>query len=590
MSCDNAKHQQRMWGAMGERVGGDSTDRRGFLKRIGTTTAAGGLAAALAERDIAGAVRASTATDRAVFAVDADGESDRTFPQSVASGGPTPTGVILWTRIAPSAYVEDVPLGVQVATDEAITDVVAEGTVAAERIGPAHDYTVKIDLDGELAADTRYHYRFVYDGTASPTGRCHTLPAPDASPDSVSVAVLTCQDYQNGYYGAYHHVAEADVDFVLHLGDFIYESADGQWVEDGPGIREGRELSLPSGAGLAESLADFRYLYRQYRGDSLLQEGLAAHTVIHGWDDHEVGNDRWWNRETDAPVLPDKERGTDPAFATAVTANGIQAWVEYIPARVEYDPDATALHEQLRLWRDLQFGDLVDLSVTDERLYRDGPPCDGDRRALCGEEDDTDRTMLGAGQKREFKNWIRESEATWTVWANEVMTMPLTVGEGWRQVALAFDSWDGFQHERWELMQFLAETDPRNFVVLTGDLHAAMAGQLREGYGEIDWQWYYEPVGVEFMTPSITSRKLVYSADLPSDLDDAAVAGLLQSQNDHLEYVNWQKHGYAVVEFTPDDATCTIYAVDSEVDSPTAERTELTRYRTPDGDDTLHEQ
>ncbi|WP_336001113.1 alkaline phosphatase D family protein [Halorientalis halophila] len=574
---------------MGEGAGRDETDRRGFLKRVGSTTAAGGLATALAEREIAGAVRASTVTDRSVFAVDAEADPAATYPQSIASGGPTPSGVILWTRVAPAAHVADEPLGVQVATDESFENVVYEGTVAPDRLDPVHDYTVRVDLDGELAADTRYHYRFVYDGTASRTGRCRTLPAPDASPDEVSVAVLTCQDYQNGYYGAYHHVAEEDVDFVVHLGDFIYESADGQWVQSLRGIREGRELSLPSGADLAETLADFRYLYRQYRGDSLLQEGLRNHTVIHGWDDHEIGNDRYWDSAAGAPVLPDKERGDDPEFATTVTADGIQAWIEYVPARVAYDPSASHIHEQLQLWRDLQFGDLVDLSVTDERLYRDGPPCDGERLTFCDEEEAPDRTMLGSEQKSYFEEWIRGSEAVWTVWANEVMTMPLTVGEDWYSLELVLDSWDGYQYERWELLQLLSAADPRNFVTLTGDLHASMAGYLMDGYGQIDWQWGYDRVGVEFMTPSVTSRKLVYSTDLPSAVDDELVASLVESQNDHLEFVNWQQHGYAVVEFTREDATCTIYAVDKEVDAADAEREVLATYRTPDGETELEE-
>ncbi|MDY7080893.1 MAG: PhoD-like phosphatase N-terminal domain-containing protein, partial [Halobacteria archaeon] len=128
------------------------------------------------------------------------------------SGGSTQTGVILWTRVSPDAHKPDEPLVVEVANDEAFDDVVERGTVAPERIDEAHDYTVKVDLDGSLDSNTRYYYRFVYDGVVSQTGRCRTLPAPDDNIQNVSFAVVTCQEYQDGYYGAFHHVAQEDVD------------------------------------------------------------------------------------------------------------------------------------------------------------------------------------------------------------------------------------------------------------------------------------------------------------------------------------------------------------------------------------------
>ena len=77
--------------------------------------------------------------------------------------------------------------------------------------------------------------------------------------------MLTCQDYTNGYYGAYHRVAEEDVDFVVHVGDFIYESVAGDYKGRGSPDLPDRDLSLPSGHDLAWSLDDYRHLYRTYR-------------------------------------------------------------------------------------------------------------------------------------------------------------------------------------------------------------------------------------------------------------------------------------------------------------------------------------
>jgi alkaline phosphatase D len=553
---------------------------------VATTSLAGGLAAALAERDLAVPVRAEPTTDDDLFSIDEDADPDETFPQSIASGGPTPTGAILWTRIDPDVVMADEPLGLQVATDEAFDREVARFTIVPEVIREERDHAVKVDLDGVLESDRFYYYRFVYDGTATRTGRCRTLPARDASPDELSFAVLVCQDYQNGYYGAFHHLAREDVDFAIHLGDFIYEHADGQFLAPGDDVKPGRNYDLPSGASLAESLEDFRFLYNHYKRDRRLQETLERHTVIYSWDDHEIGDNRYWDYATGSPVLPEKEDGDDPEFAMAVTANGIQAWFEQIPARVEYDSWEADLHDRFQLWRNVQFGDLVDLGITDERLYRDGPPCELASGVTCTSEEDADRTMLGDRQRTWFENWVESSTAKWTTWANQVLTVPLTAGDGWNQLEFLLDSWDGFQHERWVLMQHFQDVDPRNLVTLTGDLHASIVGTQQASYGEIEWE-DEDPVGVEFMTPAVTSLSAGDVIDFPSEWDDDALGEVLKHQNDHLEFVDWHEHGYSIVEFTRDHATFTIYEVDKDVDSTTVEKRTLGRFRTPDGASTV---
>jgi alkaline phosphatase D len=265
--------------------------------------------------------------DRSVF--DADpGAPDATFPQSVASGGPTPEGVILWTRIAPDRFDPDAPLGIRVARDGTFEDVVYEGVaVDGERIA-AHDYTVKVDLDGALAPDSEYAYRFYYRGAASRVGRCRTLPAPDASPESIRVAVCACQNYLNGYYPAFSHVAAEDVDFVVHVGDFVYESGEGDFKGFGSKTYHDRVKDLPGGHDRVWGLDDYRYLYRIYRGDRHLQRALERHTLIAGWDDHEMVNDVYWDDETNAPA-GDHPRGDDPEFMTGLVADAMHAWWEY---------------------------------------------------------------------------------------------------------------------------------------------------------------------------------------------------------------------------------------------------------------------
>ncbi len=562
--------------------GDETTSRRTVLQSVAAATAAGGLGTILADRSIAQPTE-PTAVD-GVDEMDQDGRSPGdVFPQSVMSGGPTTSGVILWTRIAPEAVQPATALTVEIAEDDRFDRTVFSGSVPADTIAAEHDHTVKVDVDGYLESNRFYHYRFHYDGVTSRVGRCRTLPTSDDDPDELSFALLACQDYQNGYYGAYHHVAEEDVDYMLHLGDFIYESANGNYLGPENSIRDGRDLELPSGNSLAESLDDFRYLYKTYKSDPLLQAGLERHTLIPGWDDHEIGNNRYWDYAADAPILPDKPNGEDTEVAMELTANGIQAWVEHMPARVEYDPSTTDLHEQFTLYRTREFGDLVDMVVTDERLFRDGPACADENPAFCDEESRADRTMLGQRQKSWWKEQISDSSATWTVWLNEVLSMPLTIGKDWYQVEFLQDSWDGFQAERYELMQHLESTSPQNFVTLTGDLHCSMAGYMLSHYGEVGSN-DRERVGVEVLTPAVSSLTADSLVDFSTAWDSEGLNDLAKLENEHLEFIDWYRNGYAVVSFDDEKCRYVAYEVDKETDSTEAERTKLAEFHIPAGE------
>ncbi|MFB6118287.1 alkaline phosphatase D family protein [Halosegnis sp.] len=527
----------------------------------------------------------------AAFAVDADADPDRVFPQSVASGGPTPTGVILWARVAPGAFVPEAPLAVQVARDASFEEVVYEGVVTEDASIRAHDYTVKVDLDGHLEPATEYCYRFIHDGVASRTGTCQTLPRPDASPESVSVAVLACQNYLNGYYPALGYVAEEDVDFVVHVGDFIYESDDGHFKGLGSYDYEGRALELPSGADRVQDLDDYRYLYREYRSDRFLQRALESHTLIAGWDDHEMVNDVYWDRETDAPA-GDHPRSDDPEFMTRLVADAMHAWWEFMPARVEYDPAGDSLQERFRLWRSFAFGDLVDLAMTDERLFRD-PPREviptvdevGPHREPPG------RTMLGDEQREWLVETLTGSEATWTVWADEVLTVPFRLGSGPLSVYPVQGGWDGYTRERQTITEAVAAAGVDNFVTLTGDMHCYIAAYKRTAYpGRVSGGRGVatgERIGVEFMTPAVTSLNVAEALHLTRGirkrLTEPLLSWLIPAMNPHVAFFDSHNWGYAVVEFTREDCTYVGYAVDKTTDDPDADREVLVAYRVPEG-------
>lgn len=596
-------------------VGGEHrTTRRGVLKAAGATSA-GAAAATLLSTGAVAEPESPTETDAepTPSAVGTGGA----FPQSVASGDPTPSGAIVWTRLDPelAAFTDDdLFLQVTPAPDRTTPNDAADFAGATTYTVPApvaaHDYTVSADLDGELDADRFYFYRFVYgDRAASPVGRLRTLPAPDASPDRLSLAVSSCNRYEHGYYGGFARIAEEDVDYHVSLGDFIYEYA-------GEGSQPGRDIQLPSGKSVAHTLADFRELHRTYRRDDLLQAAMERHTLIHTWDDHEVVNNRWWNDEADAPDTRSHPFGGDIERMRELYASGIAGMLEYLPLRVDYDdpgedhgPDNTA-QDYFRLYRSFKFGDLTELFMTDERLYRSRPPegPDGERRDIAvppsRDQDALDRTMLGTEQYRWFldggsnpdglpdTDGVTGTDAQWKLHGNEVLCAALrTAGGGPASVYLNYDAWDGYEAERDLLMGRLARDEVENYVTLTGDMHSYVAGYLKQDYEDPEQSEYVdgERVGVEFMTPGITSDNLGAAGGLPADETEDAIDESVQLQNPHIEWFNSSRWGYTVVDMTRDGLTYTAYEVDRADDSPDADKRLLRAYRVPAGEYELQE-
>ena len=456
---------------------------------------------------------------------------------------------------------------------------------------------MNVDLDGRLDPDSTYYYRFVYRGVASRVGRCRTLPEPAASPDSVRFAVLTCQNYPNGYFPALHRVAEEEVDFLVHVGDFIYESGDGTFAWYEPEKYPGRNLSLPSGHDRAHSLEDYRYLYRTYRRDEYPQEALESHTLVAGWDDHELVDDVYWDRRRDAPG-GNHPRDDDPEFMTELLADAMHAWWEFVPARAAYDSEGESLQERFQLWRSFEFGDLVTLAMTDERLFRDPP-----REAIPTPDnvgpqyEPPGRTMLGEEQRDWLVETVAGSESTWTVWADEVLTVPFRLGSGPLSLYPVQGGWDGYTRERQRIMEAVGAADVRNFVTLTGDMHCYVAayqqtsypGRVSGGEGVAEG----ERIGVEFMTPAVTSLNICEVLRLTQGwrkcVTEPLLRALVTTMNPHIEFFDSHRWGYSVVEFTREDCTYVGYAVDKTADSPAADREVVAAYRVPEGDVSLED-
>lgn len=523
-------------------------------------------------------------------------DSARVFSLSISSGDPTPSGVILWTRIDPSAYVPTENLVVQVAADANFTQLVFESFVPAEEISEATDYTVKLDLDTHLESYTRYYYRFIYTNTVSRTGRCRTAPPYGVEPTSLKLGMVTCQDYTNGYYGALNYLADDDtIDYVLHLGDFIYESAGDPRFQSLP--FEDRLIVLPSDEIVAMDLADYRHLYRTYRSDAFLQKALENHTFIMTRDDHETSNDAYWDYTRDTLGAPDhpyttrEDFGNDPIRLMQLMLDSQQAWAEYVPVRLQINPGATHPHQFLKHYRRVQLGTLVDLFMLDTRSYRSAHACGEDdffERYFpigCNEWKSEDQTMMGGEQRDWLFNGLADSSARWKVLGNQTYMGSLGLTFGNYKIPFNVDAWDGFDYERIQMAELVRDQKIENFVVLTGDLHTFMASHVKLDYLNKSIFNYDNFLGVEFMTPSVTSAGLfdMLSIDTPTGAAQWIAQGLTNTAvrltNPHVRYFNTVQNGYSTVEFKQDYCDWRAYAIDKGINSATPGIKEIRHYR-----------
>ena len=517
------------------------------------------------------------------------------FKHGVASGDPTSTAVILWTRVTPNEN-GNIKVVWEIATDSAFTNIIANGETLTTS---ARDYTVKVDAQN-LSANTQYFYRFISNDKTSETGVTKTLPT--GSVDKVKLAVMSCSNFPAGYFNVYELATQMnDIDAVLHLGDYIYEYArDGYASSNAASM--GREV-LP--AGELFTLSDYRTRYAQYRGDVSLQKLHSLTPFITVWDDHEVANDTF----KDGAENHSEEEGS---FETRKLA-ALQAYFEWLPIRPIEDDN------ELEIYRSFQFGDLVDLHMLDTRVLGRDKQLDytnyqnsqtGEFDAVSFESDITDqtRTMLGADQLTWIQTQLATSTGTWQLLGQQVlmgkMNLPAAIGLQLMSVseyaelgALAqlaaraqaedptltqqeltylqenqskltnekiaqlqlpsipynLDAWDGYAYER-EVIYGTAKAYGKNLVVLAGDTHNAWANNLKD----INTQ----AVGVEFATSSVSSPGLEYYLDISEQERLATEAGITDLVSD-LQYCNLSDRGFMTVTFTTTQAKADWYFVDT---------------------------
>ncbi|MEV4945821.1 alkaline phosphatase D family protein [Streptomyces sp. NPDC053755] len=493
------------------------------------------------------------------------------FLHGVASGDPLPDGVLLWTRVTPtpdavpgSLTGPDVTVGWEVAEDPAFGRTVARGTTTARAVS---DHTVKADVRG-LRPATAYWFRFTVGDTVSPVGRTRTTAAADATTDGVRFGVVSCANWESGYFSAYRHLAaRADLDAILHLGDYIYEYAAGAYPDAAYSVRRHEPKHE------IVSLADYRTRHATYKTDPDLQALHAAHPVIAIWDDHEVANDAW------AGGAENHTPGAEGEWAARVAA-AKQAYFEWMPVRASTEGT---------VYRRLRFGKLADLHLLDLRSFRSQQATIG-----SGSVDDPERTLTGRAQLDWLKSGLAGSDATWKLVGTSVMISPVAFGslpahllgpvaellglpkEG---LAVNVDQWDGYTDDRKELLAHLTGRSIRNTVFLTGDIHMAWANDVPVKAATYPLS---QSAATEFVVTSVTSDNLDDLLHVAPGTVSVVAAGAIKAANRHVKWVDMDHHGYGVLDVTAERSQMDYYTV-SDKASPDATAAWARSYRTRNG-------
>ncbi|RZI72637.1 MAG: hypothetical protein EOP80_13225 [Variovorax sp.] len=445
------------------------------------------------------------------------------FALGVASGQPRPDGVVLWTRLlAPELEPkadEGIPVRFEIYADAALRQPVQQGDTMA---WPSRGFSVHVLARG-LQPGRDYWYRFTSGQAASRVGHTRTAPAPDADVRRLRLALASCQHYEQGFFAAHREIAAQDLDFVLFVGDYIYEGSSPAYT------------ARRHGTWTPHTLDDYRARHALYKRDADLQAAHAAHPWIVTLDDHEVVNDYADDRD---PAY------TDPARFLRRRAAAYRAYFEHMPIAIAPEGPAMRIHDRF------QWGRLAELWTLDTRQHRSHHACPDPQRDAgrsvtgCAELDDASRTMLGAEQERWLSSGLASSSRRWKLLAQatQVSASGIDTPEGrstWT------DAWDGYPAARQRLLQGIVDANVRNVVSLGGDVHRHAAADLRVQPNDSA----SPVVASEFIGGSVTSRGA-----------SRAAMARMRRDNPDVKHARGDERGWARVEVTPDALRCEMRA------------------------------
>lgn len=466
------------------------------------------------------------------------------FAHGVASGDPLPASILLWTRVTPtgdsvpgSGTGPDVTVAWEVSADAGFRKIVSRGSAPT---GPGRDHTVKVIAD-RLAPATTYWYRFKLGQSVSAVGRTRTAPGAGASVERLKFGVVSCANWQAGYFSSYRHLAaRTDLDAVLHLGDYLYEYAPGEYQARDVVVRPhdpAREMTV---------LQDYRRRHAQYKTDPDLQALHAAAPFIVTWDDHESANDAWKGG------AENHTEGAEGAWRDRVAA-AKQAYAEWMPVR--YEPGG-------KLYRRLDFGALASLSMLDLRSYRDLQASSGLDPAV----DSPARTITGTEQMEWLLGNLNSTGPQWKLVGNPVMIAPVKVPSTLSAAELAgvqklmggttidgvpynVDQWDGYEADRSRVVRHLRDNAVKDTVFLTGDIHSGWACDIPAD--PATYPATGDSVAAELVCTSVTSDNLDDILNVPPRTGSLSVEAAIKGANPHVKYLDFDSHGYSVLDVTP---------------------------------------
>jgi len=463
------------------------------------------------------------------------------FLHGVASGDPTTRRVVIWTRVSGARAAEPVGVRWRVLEGDGERPAGHGQTIA----GPDADWTVSVDVGG-LQPNTLYLYDFEVDGERSPTGHTRTLPEGDLA--FTRFAQVSCAKFNSGHFNAYARLAERDdLAFVLHLGDWIYEASQTPPASQTPSRDIGRPFEP---LHECRTLDDYRTRYAQYRRDPDVQAVSAAHPFIATLDDHEFADGAWREGATEHRDERDGPWADRKAAA-------FRAREEWLPVR---RPDPA---NPERVYRAVSVGTLADLFLLDTRTMRDEPV---PPPALSREG----RSALGPHQKAWLWDAMAASTARWRILGNpSVMArtwndaLPESARKALMKVKLIdgdgtgpdYDQWDGYPQERREVLRMIGELEVSNVVVLSGDVHVALAAELAEDP-------HMPPVAVEFVNTSLSSQNLDDKMGWAPRTESLPIEAALLAGMPHVRYLDLDSHGYSIVELDRDQLRVEWWTVD----------------------------
>jgi len=458
------------------------------------------------------------------------------FTLGIASGDPLPDSVILWTRLAPMPGVagggmpdEVYSVTWEVASDEAFTDIVASDVADAD---PKFAHSLHVDVSG-LEPDTWYWYRFTIGEYTSAVGRTRTTPALGAKPERLSFATASCQDFSDGYFTAYQHMAKEDIDMVVFLGDYIYESG-----ATGPIRSHGGEEPT--------TLDAYRIRHALYKGDKDLKAMHLRCPWLFLWDDHEVENNYAGDiSQDDAP--------TEEWLARRSAA--YQAYYEHMPLRLP-PPEGP----NYQMYHALQWGDLAEFWLLDTRQYRSDQNCMDVPGTGCEGWKEYEGTLLGEEQEGWLLDGLATSGAVWKLVTQQLVFSTVD----FNGTLINFDQWDGYPRARQRLLDYIAMEEIENVVVISGDIHLCGLGDLAALADDDE----SPVVATEIVTTSISSAPSV-----PPEALETALGGLPL-----IKYINAHARGYVTHLLTRELYTIRCFSVDTTIEVTSAGAVEMERF------------